>query len=82
MYQIKKKDGSLERYDRLKIYTGALRAGATNEEAEKTTQKIDAWMMSSAQKGVVEKSAVRGQIIKSLSTVNPMAARTYDALQK
>lgn len=82
MYQIKRKDGTTERFDRFKILSGAMRAGASPEEAEKAVAKVESWVMFSAPKGGIEKSQVRNQTIKALSVENPIAARTYSVLEK
>jgi transcriptional regulator NrdR family protein len=44
MYKVQKKDGVLEDFDRTKIVNGLIKAGATEEEAEKVASEIDAWL--------------------------------------
>lgn len=82
MYQIKKKDGTTERFDRFKMLTGAMRSGATMDEAERAVQKVESYVMFSAPREGAPKEKVRDQFIKSLSQENPVAARTYSVLEK
>jgi transcriptional regulator NrdR family protein len=82
MYQLKKKDGTTERFDRFKIISGAMRAGATAEQAEKAVQKVETYVMFNAPKTGAEKSKVRDQVMKSLSQENPIAARIYGVFEK
>ncbi len=82
MYQVKKKDGTIGRFDRFGALSNAMRAGATAEEAEKATQKVENYIFSASSKGPVEHTKVRDQMIKALGSVNQMAARTYSIFQK
>jgi len=82
MYQIKRKDGTTERFDRFKMLTGAMRAGASSEEAEKAVQKVESYVMFGAPKGGAEKSKVRDLFVKTLTQENPTAARIYGVFEK
>lgn len=77
-----KKDGALEDFDRNKIVTGVVKAGAAAEEAEKVASAIEAWLPTAAANNVVKSQDVRTKVLEILGTVNPAAVANFAAYQK
>jgi transcriptional regulator NrdR family protein len=82
MYQVQKKDGRLEAFDRSKLIRGALAAGATTEEAEKVATGIEAWLPTAEVDGVVRSADLRTKSLELLREVNPAAATSFEAYKK
>jgi transcriptional regulator NrdR family protein len=82
MYQVQKKDGRLEAFDRSKLTRGALAAGATTEEAEKVAAGIEAWLPQAAVNGVIKSADLRTKGLALLRGFNPTAAATFEAYKK
>ncbi len=75
-----KKDGSLEDFDRSKIVAGAVKAGATPEDAEKAAAAVEAGLPADATVPVKYQD-IRAKVLEVLGTVNPAAA-AFAAYQK
>lgn len=82
MFKVQKKDGSLQDYDRAKVVGGAVKAGASPEEAETVANQIEAWLPTVAAAGVVNSMDIRSKGLEILKTVNPTAAATFESYQK
>jgi len=74
MYKVLKKDGSLEDFDRNKIINGVVKAGASQEEAEKLANEIEAWLPTVAQDNVVKAIDIRNKGLEILRVLNPEVA--------
>lgn len=82
MYQVQKKNGSLVDFDQNKIITGILRAGGTQENAQKIAADIEAWLPTVTVNNMVKTSDLRSKVIEELRTVNPTAAVNFESYQK
>jgi len=82
LFKVKKKDGSLQDFDRNKVFESIMRAGATREEAEKIATEVETWLPSVAVSGVIDSQAVRAKIIEILTPLNPTVAGDYQAYKK
>jgi len=82
MFKVKKKDGNLQDFDRTKVFGSLMRAGASQEEAEKVTREIEAWLPSVAVEGVVDSQAIRAKVIEILQPLNPTVAGDYEVFKK
>jgi transcriptional regulator NrdR family protein len=80
--QVQKKDGTLQPFDRSKVSAGAMRSGASIEEAENVTGQVEAWARSVAQNGVVNATELRAKVLEVLKTVNPVAGSAFETYQK
>jgi len=79
MYKVKKRDGSLEDFDRGKVLKGALGAGASSQEAEQVVSAVEAWLPTVA---VVGSNEISSKVIEVLKSVNPTAAASFESYQK
>ena len=82
MYQVQKKDGSLVDFDQNKIVTGVLKAGGTQENAQKIAADIKAWLPVVAVNNMVKALDIRNKVIEELKIVNPTAAANFESYQK
>ena len=82
MYKVQKKDGSQEDFDKAKIVSGALNAGATQEEAEKIASEIEEWLPSVAKDNVVNSMDIRTKGLEVFKSLNPEAATKFESFQK
>ena len=82
MYKVQKKDGSMEDFDRQKIVSGVMKAGGTQEDAEKVADEVEAWLPSAAKDNVVSALDIRTKGLEVFRTVNPTAAQTFESFQK
>lgn len=82
MFKVRKKDGSLEDFDRNKIVSGVMKAGGLAEDAEKVAAAIDAWLPTAVVEGVVNSSQIRTKGLKVLRIVNPTVAASFESYKK
>lgn len=82
MYKVQKKDGTYEDFDRNKLISGAIRAGATQEQAEQIAGEIEAWLPSVAVNGIVSSLDIRNKGLEILRTLNPEAAASFESYKK
>jgi len=78
----KKKNGTLEDFNRSKIVSGLLKSGVTAQEAESLAGQVETWVQTTAVEGVVETGAIRGEVLRLLRTANPGAAANFEAYKK
>ncbi|OGM14606.1 hypothetical protein A3D84_05890 [Candidatus Woesebacteria bacterium RIFCSPHIGHO2_02_FULL_42_20] len=76
--KVTKKDGSQEDFDRNKIVAGALKSGASQEEAEKVAGQVEAWARS-VEGGVVASDDIAAKVAGALRAFNPGAASSFEA---
>jgi len=79
MFQVQKRDGRLEDFDRNKVVGGVLKAGGSNDDAEKVTAAIETWLPTAAINGVVKAEDLGAKGLEVLRTVNPAAAAAFEA---
>lgn len=82
MFKVRKKDGSLQDFDRTKIINAVTSAGGTPQDAEQVVSEVEAWLPTVAVEGVVETKDLRIKGIEILKTINPTAASTFETYQK
>lgn len=82
MYKVQKKDGAIEDYDRSKIVGGIIKAGGTQEEAEKVADLLEAWFPEVAKENVVSSMDIRVKGLELLKTVNPDVAASFETYKK
>lgn len=82
MYQVQKKDGNLEEFNRSKIVNSIIKSGANPEEAEKITAAIEVWLPTVAAQTPVNTLDIRAKILESLRAINPAAATNFEAYRK
>jgi transcriptional regulator NrdR family protein len=82
MYQVQKKDGQLEAFDRNKVIRGAVAAGATAEEAERVAAGIEAWLPTAVVNGLIKSAELRVKGLELLRGINPTAAMSFEQYQK
>lgn len=82
MYQVRKKDGQVQDFDRTKITSGVVNAGATPEEAERVAVEVENWLPTVVTEGIVEAAALRDKVLEVLGMVNPTVAGVFGAYQK
>ena len=82
MFQVRKKDGSLQPFDRSKVINGVIKAGGTPEDGEKVAVEIEAWLPTAAVENIVDSFAIRTKGLEVLKTVNPAAAASFESYQK
>ena len=82
LYKIQKKDGALEDYDRNKIVGGIVKAGGTQEEAEKVADSLEAWFPQIAKENIVSSLDLRVKGLEILKTVNSDVAALFESYKK
>ena len=82
MFQVRKKDGSLQPFDRSKIVSGVIKAGGSPEDGEKVAVEIEAWLPTVAVDGVVNSADIRVKGLEILGMVNPLTATSFESYQK
>jgi len=80
--KIQKKDGRLEDFDRNKVLMGAIKSGASGEEAENVAKQVEAWVETAAVNGVMNSSEVRSKVLEILRSVNPGVAVSFESHKK
>lgn len=82
MFKVRKKDGSLQDFDRTKIANAVMNAGGTPQDAEQVASELEAWLPTVAVEGIVETRDIRIKGIEILKTINSAAAATFETYQK
>lgn len=82
MYQIQKKDGNLEAFDRNKIIGGLMKSGASAEEAQQVASEVEAWLPQVAVDNVVKGLDIRSKVLEALKVANPTVAAGFESYQK
>lgn len=82
MFKVRKKDGTVQDFDRMKIVQAVMNAGGTPENAEQVAAEVEAWLPTVAVEGVIESRDLRIKGIEVLKTVNPTVATTFEAYAK
>jgi len=80
--QVRKNDGQTEPFDKGKISGGAVKSGASVEQAEQVAMQVEEWAKGAAQDGVVATSDIRVKVLEVLQGVNPEAATAFEGYKK
>lgn len=82
MYQVQKKNGKIENFDRNKILAGIIASGGTMEDAQRVTVEVETWLPSMVVNGVIRSTDIRKKGLEVFRNVNPEAADKFDSYQK
>lgn len=80
--KVQKKDGRLEDFDRNKVSGGAVKSGATYDEAENVTKQVEIWVQTAAVNGVVPAVQIRSKVLEFLRPLNTTAADAFESYKK
>ncbi|EKD62988.1 MAG: hypothetical protein ACD_52C00002G0021 [uncultured bacterium] len=78
----KRDDGSMQPFDRNKVYSSLTAAGANSNEAECLTVLMEHWVTRNVQNEVVKSSDIRGVLIELLKILNPGVAIAFESYKK
>ena len=82
MYQVSKKDGSVEAFNRTKVVEGVTKAGGTTQEAEQVATEVETWLPSVATGGLVDVGQIKMKVVEALKRVNPTTAVAFENYKK
>lgn len=82
MFKVQKKNGQLEDFDRNHVYQSVMKAGGTNEEAEKITAEIETWLPGAVVAGVIPTQTIREKVLELLRPLNPVVAGDFEIYKK
>lgn len=82
MYKVLKKDGSVQDFDWKKITSGVLSAGGSQEDADKVAEEVELWLSTVADEGVIISNDLHIKVLETLRSVNPDAAKRFEAYRK
>lgn len=74
--KVKKRDGSLEDFDQMKIARVVTAAGLTHEEGQQLAAKITDWARTYANSAITSLQ-IRDKVIEELQKLNPNAASLF-----
>lgn len=80
--KVKKRNGSLQEFDRNKIESSIAKAGGTPEEAGRVSVEVESWVPSAAVDGVISSLQIREKVLELLRTPNPEVAKTFEEYRK
>lgn len=80
--KVEKKDGQTEEFQRLKLVNSIIKAGTTNEDAEKIATQVETWAKETAESEVIKTSAIKIKVIELLRSLNPAVATAYETYKK
>lgn len=77
-----KKDGRLQPFDHNKIAAGLIKSGMTLENAESVAVKVEEWVQTTAQNGIVNSMDIRNKVLELLQVTDPKIAESFGSYQK
>ena len=81
--QVKKRDdGTLQPFDRNKVYSSLTAAGVMSNEAECLTVLMEHWVTRNVESQIVKSSDIRGILIELLKILNPQVATVFESYKK
>lgn len=80
--QVRKRDGSLEEFDRGKIYRGVVAAGLSEERAESLSSEVEAWAEAAAEDEVISSLEIGGKVLELLREWDPGVATRFEEYRK
>jgi len=81
--KVKKKNGSVEDFNREKLMKSMRKAGMESKErVEKIATAVTNFVKNQAEKGVVETSRIRGKVLEQMRTLNKGAAEKFEKFTK
>jgi preprotein translocase subunit SecA len=82
MFKVRKNDGIEEVFDKNKILSGCMKAGASVDEAEKVATGVEMWLPTVATNGVVATTDIKLKVTELLHGVNPTVAGSFEGYKK
>lgn len=82
IFKVKKRNGNLEDFNRNKVLASCIHAGATPNEAEQVTVKVELWAPTVAMDGIINSDEIRTRVIDLLKEVDEEAGAKYAAYRK
>ncbi len=77
--KVKKKNGSVEDFNREKLMKSLRKAGMESKEnVEKISAEVMNFVKNQAEKGAVETSRIRGKVLEQMRTLNKGAAEKFE----
>lgn len=80
--KVKKRNGSLQEFDRNKIESSIAKAGGTPEGAGKISVEVENWVSGAAVDGVISSLQIREKVLELLRVANPEVAKTFEEYRK
>lgn len=80
MVKIKKRDNSLEDFDREKLRRSVLAAGLSKENANDIVNQIETWVQQG--EDVVSTAQIRSKVIDLMESKDPEATKNYKSYKK
>ena len=80
--QVKKRDGSLEEFDREKVFRSAVAAGLSEEDATPLALEVEAWVGGVVEGTVVSTPEMRNKVLGLLRERDPEAAARFEGYRK
>lgn len=80
--KVRKRDGSLEKWNYDKLLASIGKAGLALENSEKIASFIQQWVKTSAEKGVILSTKIRDKVTEELRKVDPLAADSFESYKK
>jgi len=82
MYKVLKKNGLTEDFDWNKLTQGIMKAGASAEDAEKVAMKVEEWLNSVAEDGVIKSYDLHVKVLEVLKEVNAKVGQAFEDFRK
>jgi len=81
--KVKKKNGSVENFNREKLMKSLKKAGMESKEnVEKVAKQVTSFVREKAKQGAVETSRIRGKVLEQMRTLNKGAAEKFEKFTK
>ncbi|MFW6143745.1 MAG: ATP cone domain-containing protein [Patescibacteria group bacterium] len=80
--KVKKKDGSLEDFDRTKIKSSVTAAGLAEEQAEILAAETEIWVYENSGNEEISSSQIREKVIELLEEQDSTVAASYKTYEK
>ncbi len=81
--KVKKKNGSVEDFNREKLMNSLRKAGMESKEnVEKVATEVTNFVREKAKQGTVETSRIRGKVLEQMRAVNEGAAEKFKSFVK
>lgn len=82
MYKVLKKDGSIQDFDWKKVTDSVLKAGGSQEDAEKVAEAVELWLSTVIDDGMIKSNDLHIKVIETLREFNPDAAKKFEEYRK
>ena len=82
MFQVQKKNNELQDFDRMKIISGVVKAGGSEQDGEQVAMEVEKWLPTAVNGNVVMYDALKMKVTEVLKTVNPSAGESFENFKK